>query len=221
MCCRLASSFSYGARVNYFPHLSTQKQTVSVSQVRPLLCTRVGSRTTKGTSYGVAAKHAYIFYSFHMLAFVDAFKATGSSQRIMSSAAAWQAQSAMRASQASHTPTPLQAAHELRRHCCGLQNWEIGHECTAATAARTMSLSAAHSSPYPSSWMHASFLIQLLWPAEPGERTRGAGPRPQRAPRLPQQHVGPGLLHAQLHVGSQLPGAPARHGHPSGQCGRR
>ena len=32
-CCRLASSLTYGARVNYFPHLSTQKQPVSVSQV--------------------------------------------------------------------------------------------------------------------------------------------------------------------------------------------
>ncbi|CAK0748739.1 hypothetical protein CVIRNUC_001856 [Coccomyxa viridis] len=31
---RLASSLTYGARVNYFPHLSTQKQPVSVSQNR-------------------------------------------------------------------------------------------------------------------------------------------------------------------------------------------
>ncbi|KAK9907393.1 hypothetical protein WJX75_002917 [Coccomyxa subellipsoidea] len=31
---RFASSFTYGVRVNYFPHLSTNKQPISVSQER-------------------------------------------------------------------------------------------------------------------------------------------------------------------------------------------
>ena len=82
--CRLASSFSYGARVNYFPHLSTQKQAVSVSQVRCFLCMAADSEMAERPQASEADTTYTLQGCITLLTCTDALKAPHRNQQAAS-----------------------------------------------------------------------------------------------------------------------------------------